>query len=177
MSWFAVFELDGTSLMALSFIVLLAGVIRGFSGFALSAVTMVLGVSILSPIELIPICFWLEVMASLMMLKQGWAQAQRRTVAILAVTSAIAVVFGLLLTMAISVELSRLVALSVIAILAMALLLKINLSRLHTTFGTALMGAGAGLATGLASVGGMVVALYMLSSTAPAAVIRASLVL
>ncbi|NVK32776.1 MAG: TSUP family transporter, partial [Gammaproteobacteria bacterium] len=95
----------------------------------------------------------------------------------LALTSAIAVVFGLMLTQAIAVDVSRLVALLVIALLASALLLRLNLSRLHTPVGTALMGAGAGMATGLASVGGMVVALYMLSSTAPAAVVRASLVL
>ncbi|NVK31342.1 MAG: sulfite exporter TauE/SafE family protein, partial [Gammaproteobacteria bacterium] len=82
------FELEASSLLALSLIVLVAGVVRGFSGFALSAVTMVLGVAILSPLELIPICFWLEVGASIMMLKQGWAQAQRHTVTILALTSA-----------------------------------------------------------------------------------------
>ena len=59
-------------------VTVLAGIVRGFSGFALSAMVMATAVVILPPVELIPMLWWLEMSASLLMLKNGWAGADRK---------------------------------------------------------------------------------------------------
>ncbi|MBT7906218.1 MAG: sulfite exporter TauE/SafE family protein, partial [Marinovum sp.] len=60
-----------TSLLSLSenqvwvvaLVCLLAGIVRGFSGFALSALVMASAALIIPPVELIPVCWWLEICA------------------------------------------------------------------------------------------------------------------
>ncbi len=71
--------LQATALTQSEFLILiglanLAGIVRGFSGFALSAMVMATAVMILPPIELIPMLWWLEMSASILMLKNGWAR-------------------------------------------------------------------------------------------------------
>ncbi len=161
-------------LVAITF---LAGVVRGFSGFALSALIMASAVVFLPPVELIPMLWWLEMSASLMMLKGGWANADRPTAYGLVIGSTIGWPFGLYLTTSLPVATSKAIALSLIVTLAATLLAKIRLNFLDSKPG--LYGAGfvAGIASGLAHVGGMVVALYVLARNAPAASMRGSLVL
>lgn len=169
--------LSGTDFAILCAIVLTAGIVRGFSGFALSAVVMASAVLILPPVQLIPICWWLEMMASVLMVKGGWQEADRGIVFGLVAGSTVGVPFGLWLTTSISVESSKLIVLVTIIALAATQLAKIRLPFLATKAG--LYGAGlmAGVVTGLAHVGGMVIALYVLSQDAPAAKMRAALVL
>ena len=161
----------------LAVICLIAGLIRGFSGFALSAMVMASGVLIITPVQLIPICWWLEMTASLFMLRDGWQDANRKVAIGLAIGSTLGVPFGLALTMAIAPDLSKLVALGVIIALATLQLSRLKIPFLTTNWG--LYGSGwlAGIVTGLASVGGMVVALYVLAQQAPPRQMRASLVL
>lgn len=61
----------------LAVITFCAGVVRGFSGFALSAMVMATAVIILPPIALIPMLWWLEMVASLLMIKDGFKEADR----------------------------------------------------------------------------------------------------
>jgi len=161
----------------LAVICLIAGLIRGFSGFALSAMVMASGALIITPVQLIPICWWLEMTASLFMLRDGWQDANRKVAIGLAIGSTLGVPFGLALTMAIAPDLSKLVALGVIIALATLQLSRLKIPFLTTNWG--LYGSGwlAGIVTGLASVGGMVVALYVLAQQAPPRQMRASLVL
>ena len=178
MSWLY----DITSLGAQDFwivfaIVLAAGVVRGFSGFALSALIMATAVLILPPIELIPMLWWLELSASLLMLKGGWADADRPTAYGLVIGSAVGWPFGLWLTTTLDVATSKIVALSVIVALAASQLAKVRLTFLATRTGLYGTGIVAGIVSGLAHVGGMVVAFYVLASNAPARSMRGSLVL
>lgn len=161
----------------LTVIVIAAGIVRGFSGFALSALIMATAVIFLPPVELIPMLWWLELSASLLMLKGGWADADRRTAFALVIGSAIGWPVGLWLTVSLPVETSKIIALSIIIALAISQLSKLKLGFLATKPG--LYGAGlvAGVVSGLAHVGGMVVALYVLASDAPARQMRGSLVL
>ena len=161
----------------LTIIVIVAGIVRGFSGFALSAMIMATAVVFLPPIALIPMLWWLELSASLLMLKGGWADADRGTVVGLVIGSTLGWPIGLWLTLSLPVETSKIVALSIIIALAVSQLSKLKLSFLATKPG--LYGAGvlAGIVSGLAHVGGMVVALYVLASDAPARQMRGSLVL
>ncbi len=170
-------DLTGQEFAILTVIVIVAGIVRGFSGFALSAVVMASAVIILPPVQIIPICWWLEMMASVLMAKGGWQEADRGVVWGLVIGSTIGVPFGLMLTTSISPEASKLIVLALIITLALTQLAKIRLAFLATKPGLYGSGFAAGVATGIAGVGGMVIAIYVLSQNAAAAKMRAALVL
>ena len=169
--------LTQTEILWLTAITFLAGMVRGFSGFALSAMVMATAVVFLPPVELIPMLWWLELSASLMMLKGGWADADRGIVTGLVIGNALGWPIGLWLTTTLPVETSKLVALAIIVTLAALSLAKLRLPFLATRAGLYGTGVTAGIVSGLAHVGGMVVALYVLASNAPARQMRGSLVL
>lgn len=154
-----------------------AGIVRGFAGFALSALVMATAVVFLPPVELIPVAWWLEMAASLMMVKGGFKEADRGVVIGLVIGSTLGLPLGLALTTTLPVETSKLVALVVIIGLAVTQLAKIRLKFLATRPGLYGTGFLAGIVTGIASVGGMVVALYVLAQNTPARKMRAALVL
>jgi len=154
-----------------------AGIVRGFSGFALSAMIMAMLVVILPPIQLIPVCFVLEATASLLMFRGGLKNADMTIVWGLVIGSAIGVPIGLWLTNILPIETSKLVALVALITLAAAQLLRVRFQFLATKPGLYISGVSAGIVTGLASIGGMVVALYVLSQDAAAKRMRGSLVM
>ena len=169
--------LSGSEIAILAVICFGAGMVRGFSGFALSALVMASAALILPPVQLIPICWWLELAASVLMARGGWQEADRKIVWGLVITSAIGTPIGLALTTNIDAETSKLVALCVIIALAALLLGRIRIPGLETRAGLYASGLMAGVVTGLASVGGMMIAIYVLSSDTPARKMRAALVL
>lgn len=157
--------------------VLAAGLIRGFAGFGLSAILMASIVTIIPPVSLIPICFILEGLASVAMFRGGIKNADMTLVWGLAIGAAIGTPIGLYATTSIDVDLSKQIALLVILTLTIANLFKLRPKFLATKSGLYGSGLTAGVVTGLASVGGMVVALYILASEPEAKRIRASLVM
>jgi uncharacterized membrane protein YfcA len=174
--------LQTTALTQSDFLILiglaiLAGIVRGFSGFALSAMVMATAVIILPPIELIPMLWWLEMSASILMLKNGWDGADKTMTYALVIGATVGWPIGLALTIAISVAASKTIALAVIVLLAITLLAKIRMPFLATKPGLYGSGILSGIVSGVAGVGGMVVAVYVLAADAPAKVMRASLVL
>jgi len=153
----------------------LAGCVRGFAGFGLSAVAMACLVLILSPVELIPIFYVLEGAASLAMFRGGIRDADMGHVWPLAIGSFVGVPIGLLATTTVSPDISKVVAVVVILILTLLQFSRSMPAALTSMPGRYVVGTTAGIVTGLASVGGMVVALYVLASRAPAAQMRAAL--
>jgi uncharacterized membrane protein YfcA len=153
-----------------------AGMVRGFSGFALSALFMSLSVLILPPIALLPVCWVMEAVASTMLVRGGWSEADR--------SMALGLIAGVLFGMPIGLTVtgwmhendSRLVALLMIIILASLQLVRIRIQALASKPGLIGSGILAGFATGIASLGGMVVALYVLSQDRPTPVMRATLI-
>ena len=89
---------------------MLAGIVRGFSGFALSAMVMATAIVILPPVELIPMLWWLEMSASVLMLKNGWAEADRSMAYGLVLTALIGWPIGLWVTTSVPVETSKFIA-------------------------------------------------------------------
>lgn len=173
----SVIDLTTTQLTICVVVVFIAGMVRGFSGFALSALIMASLAIMIPPVELIAVCAMLELSASLMMLRGGFQDADKKIAFGLAIGSAVGAPIGLYLTNALSVENSKMLALCLILVLAFLQLLKVRAKFLATDPGLGFSGLTAGVATGLASVGGMVVALYVLAREAPAKVMRASLVM
>ncbi|PVA07254.1 TSUP family transporter [Thalassorhabdomicrobium marinisediminis] len=169
--------LTGGEFAALAGLTLLAGIVRGFSGFALSAMVMATAVVILPPVELIPMLWWLEMAASLIMVRGGWAAADRPMAYGLALGALVGWPLGLSLTLALPVETSKALALGVIVLLAAAQLARLRIPGLATKAGLYGTGVAAGFASGVAHVGGMVVAFYILAADRSARVMRATLVL
>tara|TARA_R110002096_G_scaffold22170_2_gene71471 strand:- start:10491 stop:11252 length:762 start_codon:yes stop_codon:yes gene_type:complete len=157
--------------------VFIAGLVRGFAGFALSAIVVASMASILPTRELIPMAYLLEGSASLVMLRGGVRDADMSIVWVLAIGSAIGVPIGLLATTSLPMETTRIVALVLILCLAALQLFKISPRFVGTRAGLYGTGLFAGIATGLASVGGMVVALYILASKFDPRSMRGALVM
>lgn len=170
-------SLTTTEVMISLVVVLLAGMVRGFAGFGMSALMMAGLALIMPPITLIPVCFMMESVASVMMFRGGFRMADRKVVWGLALGSIIGTPIGLMATMTVSPDMSRTIALALILLLALLQLRRSPPAFLATRKGLYGAGLTAGVATGLASVGGMVVALYVLAQQAPAARMRASLVM
>ena len=126
----AALSLSPPELALLVGIVFVAGVVRGFSGFALSALVMASAASFMPPVLLIPILWFQEMGASLLMARGGWRDADRRRTALLVIGNWIGWPLGLWLTVTLPVETSKLIALSVILLLAALQLLKVNIPAL-----------------------------------------------
>ena len=172
-----ILALNNTDLLFLILICFFAGLIRGFSGFGLSAFVMSLAVTIIPPIELIPICWWMEFVAGLFMIKNGWKESDKGTSIILWLGAISGLPIGLFFTKILDVQISKFVALALILVLSVILFKNFKLSFLSSKLGTILSGICAGIATGLASIGGMIVATYVLASQNSARRMRASLIM
>ena len=163
--------------LALTTIAFVSGIVRGFTGIALSAVAMATAVLFLPPVEIIPMLWWLEMAASVLMVRSGWREANRGIALGLVLGSSFGLPLGLWLTLSLPIDVSKLVALAIICGLAAAQLARLRLGFLASKPGLIGTGVTAGAVSGLARVGGMIVALYVLALEMPARVIRASLVL
>ena len=174
---FGTLALTSSDILFLISICFFAGLIRGFTGFGLSAFVMSLALSIIPPLELIPICWWMEFFASVYLIKNGWKDSDKKISIILWFGAIFGLPIGILLTTILDFQTSKIVALVLILILALILFRNFKIQFLSTTVGTISSGVFAGIATGLASIGGMIVATYVLASQHSARRIRASLVL
>lgn len=170
-------DLSNSDFLLLCLIAFAAGLVRGFSGFALSAIVVAAGALVLPPVALIPICWWLEMTASALMVKGGWREADRHVVFGLAFGSMIGVPIGLALTTSLPEVTSKVIALSIVIVLALTLLARIRIAFLATKAGLYGSGLTAGIVTGLSGVGGMIVAIYVLAQDTAARQMRAALVL
>ena len=174
---FGTLALNNSDLLILILICFFAGLIRGFSGFGLSAFVMSLALTIIPPIELIPVCWWMEFVASVFMIRNGWKDSDKKISIILWLGAVFGLPIGLALTAILDFQTSKIVALVLILILALILLRNFKIQFLSTSVGTISSGVFAGIATGLASIGGMIVAIYVLASQNSARCVRASIVL
>jgi len=155
--------------------VFLAGCVRGFAGFGLSAVAMACLVLILPPIELIPTLYVLEGAASVFMVKGGIRDADMKHVWPLVIGSFLGLPFGLWVTTSVPSDVSKMIAVLLILTLTLLQFSRSMPPALATTAGRYATGLFAGVVSGLAGVGGMVVALYVLASRKPAPQMRAAL--
>ena len=174
---FGILALNNSDLLTLILICFFAGLIRGFSGFGLSAFVMSLALTIIPPIELIPVCWWMEFVASVFMIRNGWKDSDKKISIILWLGAVFGLPIGIALTTILDFQTSKIVALVLILILALILLRNFKIQFLSTSVGTISSGVFAGVATGLASIGGMIVAIYVLASQSSARRVRASIVL
>lgn len=156
--------------------VFVAGVVRGFAGFALSALTMAALASTIPPVELIPICTMLELASAALLMRGGFSEANKRMAITLQSGALIGVPSGLYLTTTIDPELSKIIALCLIVTLALLQLARVRLPLTTSPVPTFITGIFSGFVTGLASIGGLVIALYTLALQMPPKNMRGTLI-
>lgn len=153
-----------------------AGFVRGFAGFGLSAF-LVAGMSLwLSPQSIVPAAMMLEILASVSLLRSVWPHVSWHWIRPLIAGYAVSVPLGVWCLSVLPEQPLRLAVSTII--LAMALTL---LSGFRPGWGDGIgvrLGTGlvAGFMSGLSSVGGMVAATMLFTTSLPAARLRATLI-
>jgi uncharacterized protein len=173
---FSLTGLGGGTLAYAVLVVLIAAVVRGYSGFGASAI-MVSGLGlVLPPVEVVPIALLLEIVASVGLLPQVWGAVAWRMMGWLAAGAVLGMPMGMALLARLPADPMR-VTISLL-ILCASLLIWFGYRFRGTpggphTFGT---GIASGLANGIAAVGGLPVVLFLLSAATSAVVSRATLI-
>jgi hypothetical protein len=158
-------------------VVFVAGVVRGFAGFGFSALCVAGMALFLSPAQVVPTIFVLEVLASLTLLRGAWKDVDWGWLGALVLGNALCIPLGVAL-LAFVAETPLRLLIGALLLLAAALLRNGWRLALPPTPGLRLgTGAVSGLVNGVAAIGGIAVAV-MLSATplAPAAM-RATMIL
>jgi uncharacterized protein len=156
--------------------VFLAGVVRGFSGFGLSAVLVASGSFFISPKLLIPSSQMLEAVASIFMISSVWRDINWKWLTPMAIAYGFSIPLGVASLAYLPVDVLRVAACVVLLIASMCLLLNARPKLpdgLPLRFGTGLL---AGYLAGAASIGGMVGSVMLFAASIPAKNLRATLV-
>ena len=157
-------------------VVLLAGLVRGFAGFGFSALT-VAGMSLfISPAQVVPVAFVLEVFASLSLLRSVWGSIHWGWLRPLLIGNAFAIPIGVWMLAVIPDGPLR--AIVSIVILAAALLLLSGVKAPWSDTSALRLGTGfvSGIFNGLAAIGGMAVAVMLFTTSISGAAARATLI-
>ena len=156
--------------------ILLAAVIRGYSGFGFSALTVTSLSLILPPAEVVPTAFLLEIVASMFMLPMVWRSIDWQklnwlVLGILAGTPA-----GLLFLAEVPQDPVRF-AISGLVLVACFLLWKnVRIRSEGGRIRLLVVGSFSGLVNGAAGIGGLPIVLFLLSGSIRAEVLRATIV-
>ena len=153
----------------------LAAIVRGFAGFALSAL-LVLGVgSFRAPVEVLPVNLLLEICASLFLRGSTNVHADKRTARLLLLGSLPTMAFGLYLLTHLPDDPIRIALAAMVVFACIALTIGLRVPGARHRNGPLLGGAFTGLAAGLGSLGGLFAALFMLGRDDSAERVRATL--
>jgi uncharacterized protein len=156
--------------------VLLAAIVRGFSGFGFSLLTITALSLVYAPAEIIPSIFLLEVVASVHLLPSIWKDVHWRSLIPLAIGCFIATPLGVWLLANIPAPPMQM-AMAVFVLIAVALMLRgFALKSMPGTAASAAAGAASGLSNGAFGIGGPPVVLFYFASPAGNVAGRASLI-
>jgi uncharacterized membrane protein YfcA len=163
-------------LFALIAVTLIAGLLRGFTGFGAGMVMAPLFSLILGPLHAVPVLVALELVAGARLLPEAWGSASLGSAARLALPACITIPFGAVLLGALSASTVRRVI--AILVLAIVLLLATGYRRRRPVARPQMIGAGAlsGLLSGFAGIGGPPIVLLLLSGSDGAARNRSTLI-
>ncbi|WOD08089.1 sulfite exporter TauE/SafE family protein [Marinomonas sp. GJ51-6] len=161
----------------LACIVIIAGIIRGFTGFGFAAVAVV-GMNIfLTPQQSIPVVLGLDILCCAPLIRQAIKQGDKPTFKLLTLGSIVGIPFGLgLLLFVPSITLKLAICIAILLFSAL-LIMDFRVSNTDKTPVRLGFGIGAGASTAAASVGGAIIVCYMLSSTLSAATQRATMIM
>lgn len=159
-----------------SLFVLLAAIVRGYSGFGFSLLVITSLSLLMAPATFIPSIFMLEIAASLHLLPGIWKDIHWRSLAPLIIGCAIGTPLGVWLLANVAASPMQ-IALAVFVLVAVWLLWKgFALKTMPGTAASAGVGAASGLANGAFGIGGPPVILFYFASPAGNIAGRASLI-
>jgi uncharacterized membrane protein YfcA len=157
-------------------VVFAAAIVRGFSGFGFSMLTVTSLSLLRPPAEVVPMVLMLEVAASLRLLPMVWRDADWRSLRWLLAGTALATPVGVAVLASVRADSMRVVV-SVFVMLAVVFLWRgFTLRRVPGARATFATGLVAGLLNGSAAIAGPPTILFYFSSPAGVAVSRASLI-
>jgi uncharacterized protein len=156
--------------------IFVAAIVRGFSGFGFSLLSITALSLVYSPVEIIPSIFLLEVAASIHLLPSIWKDIHWRSLVPLTLGCLVATPIGVWMLANVPARPMQ-IALSIFVLAATALLWRgFALKSMPGTFASTMAGAASGLANGAFGMGGPPVVLFYFSSPAGNIAGRASLI-
>jgi hypothetical protein len=157
--------------------VFIAALVRGYSGFGLSALIVTSLALVIPPAEVVPLAMLLEVLASITMLRQVWREVAWRETGLLLAAALVGTPFGVWLLTVLSVDVMRVVISLVVLAASLGIWFGLRFRNLTGRGPLVVTGLMSGLIQGSAGVGGLVLVLYFLSVSASAVVLRSTMIL
>lgn len=156
--------------------IFLAAIVRGFSGFGFSLLSITAISLLLPPKEIVPSIFLLEVAASINMIPGIWREIDWRSIRWLLLGYAVALPAGTY-ALARFPEPPMQLAMSVFVLATAVMMLRgFRLAKTPGATATTITGAASGIFNGAFGIGGPPVVLFYFSTPAAAAVSRASVI-
>ena len=156
--------------------VVIAGFIRGYSGFGFSMVTVLSLSMVFRPVEVVPVVLLLEIGASSLLLPQVWRHVDWRSLAWLGIGMAVGTPLGVAVLVNVPVRPMRAAIACVVIILVLMLLKGFRLKKKPGIPATVATGLASGTLNGAATIGGPPVILFFFSSQAGVDISRASII-
>lgn len=153
-----------------------AGLVRGFSGFGLSAVLVASAAFVISPKLIIPTAQAMEVIASIALIPTVWRDVNWKWITPMAAAYALSVPVGVAALVYLPEQLLRVGGCMLLLVASVCLLLNARPKLpdgLPLRFGTGLV---AGFFAGATSLGGMVASVMLFAAALPAKNLRATLI-
>ena len=175
MDFLSYFQLNLIEIYFIVFTVFIASIIRGFNGFGFSA-TCISGFSFILPaIEIVPIILALEVIISIFMFPYIWNKIDWKFVYKILLGIIIGSPVGLYLLKNLHSETTHLSVCLLIIFFSILLMKGYSNQKIDNNYGKIFTGIISGTLNGLTTLGGMPVALFLLTTSIQPAVIRGSL--
>ena len=156
--------------------VILAGFVRGYSGFGFSMIAVVLLSMILSPSQIVPVILMLEVAASALLLPRAWRHIHWTSLKWLSLGVMIGTPLGVYLLASIPPMEMRIAIGIVVLLLGACMWYGFSLQKMPNRLQTSLAGVASGVLNGSTSMGGPPIILFYLSGPSGAEVSRASMI-
>ena len=172
--------LDAIQLEGIWFLVfgaLLAGIVRGFSGFGTAMISLPFAAQVVPPLWAILTLMAMDIVGPIPLVKPALKDAQRRDLLLLLGGAACMLPVGLALLSTISPETYRYIVSSISLVLLVCLVFGLRYNgQMHPPL-VAGIGALSGFSGGLGGVPGPPVILFYMASTLPVRVVRANMLL
>jgi uncharacterized protein len=175
MDFLSYFQLSLIEIYYVIFIVFIASIVRGFNGFGFSAICISGFSFILPAIEIVPIILALEVVISIFMAPYIWNKIDWRFVFRILLGIIIGSPIGLYLLKYLNPQTTHLSVCLLIILFSILLMKGYSNQKINNNYGKFFTGIVSGTLNGLTTLGGMPVALFLLTTSIQPAVIRGSL--
>ncbi len=157
-------------------VVFFAALVRGYSGFGFSALTIASLSILIPPTQIVPVILLVEIVAGISMLPSVWRHIDWRQLRLIGLGSVIATPIGLALLSGLSSQTMRILISLLILIAAGVIWLGFQVRTGHKA--SAITGAGmvSGVMNGAAGVGGLPLVVFFLSKAESATTARGTLI-